>query len=273
MKKGTKASPKLVTANVRLDADGFAMSFQVTVPSGPTSVDELLPFAQALSDAIVHQTIRLVQDAGENVSCTSGCGACCRGFVAITQAEARQLRKHIAELPQARRSILESRFKQAHQRLEDAGLLKAIQAAESWTAADYQAMISAYFPLGIACPFLENESCSIYPVRPITCREFLVTSPAHHCAEQDSAQVRRVTLPLQVFHAVARWQQTEVEENRLEPWVPLIVAPYWAHAHPDAAPKQTGPELLGSLLNRMKGSTSKPEPDGEKESAGARGAS
>jgi hypothetical protein len=58
---------------------------------------------------------------------------------------------------------------------------------------------------------------------------------------------------------VARWQQTEVEENRLEPWVPLIVAPYWAQAHPDTGPKQTGPELLGSLLNRMKGSTSKPD--------------
>ena len=34
-----------------------------------------------------------------------------------------------------------------------------------------------YFQLGIPCPFLEEESCSIYHDRPITCREYLVTSP------------------------------------------------------------------------------------------------
>lgn len=252
MKKNKKALPDVVSAKVRLEADGFAMSFQVTVPTGPTAVSELLPFAQALSDAIVNQTTLLVQKAGEKITCASGCGACCRGFVAITQAEARQLRDYMVALPQDRRATLEARFSQAHQQIEAAGLLKTIAGAEFWTLAEYQAMVTAYFPLGIACPFLENESCSIYPVRPITCREFLVISPPQHCAELDSAKVRRVNLPMPVFHAVARWQETEVHDNRLEPWVPLIVAPQWAQAHPEAAPTQTGPELLGSLLNRLK---------------------
>lgn len=228
------------------------MSFQVTVPAGRTTVGELLPFAQALSDAIVNETTHLVQEAGKTISCTSGCGACCRGFVAITQAEARQIGGFMAALAPDRRATLEARFEQAHQRLDAAGLLSAIEAAESWGAADYQAMVTAYFPLGIACPFLENESCSIYPVRPITCREFLVTSPAYHCAELDSVNVRRVTLPLQVFHAVARWQQPESKDAGLEPWVPLIMAPQWAQAHPEPAPNQTGPELLSRLLNGMK---------------------
>ena len=251
MKRDTKASRKVVNANVKLEGKGFAMSFQVSVPAGPTAVGDLLPFAQALSDAIVHETTRLVQEAGETVSCSSGCGACCRGFVAITQAEARQLHDYIAALPPARRIHVEARFKQAHLQLEAAGLLKIIQTAESWTVADYQAMVTAYFPLGIACPFLEDESCSIYQVRPITCREFMVTSPARHCAELDSAKVRRVTLPLQVFHAVARWQEPEDHDGHLEPWVPLIVAPHWAQSHPDKAPIKTGPQLLQSLLNRM----------------------
>lgn len=251
MKKAMKASQKVISAKVKLEGNGFAMSFQVTVPAGPTAVADLLPFAQALSDAIVHETTRLVQEAGQTVTCSSGCGACCRGFVAITQAEARQLHAYIGALPATRRADIEARFEQAHQQLEAAGLLKVIQTAESWSAADYQAMVSAYFPLGIACPFLENESCSIYQVRPITCREFMVTSPARHCAELDSAGVRRVTLPLQVFHAVARWQETQARDDCLEPWVPLIVAPYWAQSHPDSEPTQTGPQLLQSLLNRM----------------------
>ena len=251
-KKHAKASRELVKANVKLDGEGFAMSFQVTVPAGRTAVSDLLPFAQALSDAIVNETTRLVHEAGKKISCTSGCGACCRGFVAITQAEARQIGGFMAALPPDRRATLDARFQQAHQQLEEAGLLKTIEAAESWGAADYQAMVTAYFPLGIACPFLENESCSIYQVRPITCREFLVTSPAHHCAELDSVNVRRVTLPLQVFHAVARWQQPESKAEGLEPWVPLIMAPQWAQAHPEPAPTETGPQLLSRLLNGMK---------------------
>jgi Fe-S-cluster containining protein len=32
------------------------------------------------------------------------------------------------------------------------------------------------------CPFLEDESCSIHPDRPLVCREYLVTSPAELCA-------------------------------------------------------------------------------------------
>ncbi len=40
-----------------------------------------------------------------------------------------------------------------------------------------------YFHLGIACPFLEDESCSIHADRPISCREYLVTSPAVNCAD------------------------------------------------------------------------------------------
>jgi hypothetical protein len=53
MREDTKTSRDVVNANVRLEGDGFAMSFQVTVPAGPTTESELLPFAQTLSDAIV----------------------------------------------------------------------------------------------------------------------------------------------------------------------------------------------------------------------------
>ena len=252
MSEDARMSQAVVSTNVKLESDGFAMSFQVTVPSGPTTVGELLPFAQALSDAIVNETSRRLEETGQKVSCSSGCGACCRGFVAITQAEARQLHDLISTFPQARRTTIDARFTQARRQLDDAGLLKLIEAADSWTSADYQAMVTHYFELGIPCPFLEEESCSIYQVRPITCREFLVTSPPRHCAELDSAEVRRIPLPLHVFHAVARWQMPEVSEERLEPWVPLIIAPQWAEAHPDVGPTTTGPELLRDLLNRMK---------------------
>ena len=47
-----------------------------------------------------------------------------------------------------------------------------------------------YWALKIACPFLENESCSIYKDRPIACREYLVVTDPKHCAEARPENVK-----------------------------------------------------------------------------------
>jgi hypothetical protein len=62
--------------------------------------------------------------------------------------------------------------------------------------------------------------------------------------------VQRVRLPLRVFNAVARWQ-VPPQEYFLERWVPLILAPEWAEAHPDDPPPKSGPELLRELLDHL----------------------
>ena len=52
--------------------------------------------------------------------------------------------------------------------------------------------------------------------------------------------------------AVARWQ-VPPGEHIVERWVPLILAPEWAEAHPDEPPPQPGPELLRELLGHLSG--------------------
>ena len=123
---------------------------------------------------------------------------------------------------------------------------------------EYEDIMSPYFRLGIPCPFLEQESCSIYAERPITCREFLVTSPAEHCARVDSAGVVRVRLPLRVFNAVARWNVPPSGHVR-ERWVPLILAPQWAEAHPAEPPPRPGTELLEEFLRHLSVKGESPE--------------
>jgi hypothetical protein len=58
-----------------------------------------------------------------------------------------------------------------------------------------------YFEPAIACPFLEDESCSIHPDRPLACREYLVSSPASACAHPSPESIERVDLPLLVHHS------------------------------------------------------------------------
>jgi len=247
-----------VRTNVALKGPGFELSFEITVPAGPTTTRDLLPLARALSAVMVREAIRAEAAAGREISCRSGCGACCRSLVAISQIEARQIRDLVAGFDAARKAAIEARFEAARQRLQAAGLLARLEGAESWTDADYRQGVGAYFALGIPCPFLEDESCSIYTERPLTCREFLVTSPPAQCAVLGSDAVRPVRLPVAMFNAVARWG-VPAQGEFVESWVPLILAPAWADAHPDDALPKPGPELLRELLACM----DDPKPDGD----------
>ena len=89
-------------------------------------------------------------------------------------------------MPEPRRTEVRARFADAVAKIEAAGLLPEARAFDSLPDEQYLALHPRYFALQIACPFLEDESCSIYSQRPLVCREYLVTSPAEYCFEETS---------------------------------------------------------------------------------------
>jgi Fe-S-cluster containining protein len=56
--------------------------------------------------------------------------------------------------------------------------------------------------LAIACPFLENESCGIYPHRPLACREYLVTNPAANCSTPSAESIQIVPMPRKLSYTL-----------------------------------------------------------------------
>lgn len=245
----------LARAEFTVQGEGFSLTLQATVPAGPAHPADLLPLARAIADTVVAQTQQAVEAAGLRISCRAGCGACCRSLVAISEVEARRLQAHIAALPEARRNELQTRFDKALAALANAGLLSSLQQWAGWNEAEYRRQLTAYFAASVPCPLLEDESCGLYAERPITCREFLVTSPPQHCGELGSNQVRRVALPVRMFNAVARWQPRDADESSdvQERWVPLVLALAWAETHPDDTQAKPGPELLRDLLCALNG--------------------
>ena len=105
-----------------------------------------------------------------------------------------------------------------------------------------------YFRLGLACPFLEDESCSIHEVRPIACREYLVTTPAEHCANPSAETVRCVPLPGKASEALRK-----TGEAAGAPWVPLSLALDWAEGHPETLPPRPGPAWVGEFIKHLTG--------------------
>jgi Fe-S-cluster containining protein len=171
----------------------FALKIQVTtvnisaqLPDGPVAPTVLLPVIQDLSSSISTLTEREAAHVGKPISCREGCGACCRQAVPISPIEARMLSGYIDAQPEERREVLLTRFRAAAAHLEESSIVPAVRAVspsskEEPLLLDKQTAHTLglrYFALGIPCPSLEDERCTIHPIRPLRCREYMVASPA-----------------------------------------------------------------------------------------------
>jgi Fe-S-cluster containining protein len=252
---------RVVTANIKIAGPDWEMAFQVGVPEASIAATDLLPLAQNLSNAIVDATVRELETRGGKISCCKGCGACCRQLVPISAAEARFLAELVESLPEPRRSQVKARFEDAVKRLEEAGLLEKLRHPERWYQEGYREFGLQYFRQKIPCPFLEDESCSIYTDRPVTCREFLVTTPAENCQNPSTETIRSVRLPILVGPALAKLEAPL--DGPSEPqWVPLVLALEWTAANCTDPSRRSGPEFLRELIRHLTGKEPPPgEPD------------
>lgn len=257
------------TAEVELRLGNQMLRTKVTVPTGPTRLETLLPIVQRVANSIVDAAVDQAAEQGRTVSCKKGCGTCCRQLVPISEVEARHIRDLVYAMPEPRRAHVLQRFAEARRQLDAAGMLQTLDERAHWDEDTFIDIGTRYFHHGVACPFLEEESCSIHLDRPVTCREYLVTSPAENCACPRKDNIDKIELPVQVWTALARFDDTSPDEKYVR-WVPLVLAPEWADAHPVEPAERPGPELLRKffeLLARQKApATAAFEPDDAKAS-------
>jgi Fe-S-cluster containining protein len=244
-----KSDPAWATASIQLKLDGEPLWLEISVPRGPTSVRNLLPVFEGLTNAVVDVAVRRAEGAGKTISCRAGCGACCRQLVPISGAEAHHLAQLVAALPELRQSQGRARFAKAGETLAKAGLLEQLHNPGPASGKELRPVGLAYFALGIPCPFLEDESCSIHLDRPLACREYLVTSPAEHCSRPTPKTVHCVPMPVKVSNAVRGLDKPG--SNVAAGWLPLTLALEWAAAHPEVAPTRAGPALLHELFAKL----------------------
>jgi Fe-S-cluster containining protein len=239
------------TADIRLSIGGEPVHLAVSVPTGPAVPRDLLPVFRGLDEVVIGVAVRSAERRGEAVSCRKGCGACCRQLVPVSESEARLLARLVEAMPEPRRSAVRARFADAVRVLGEAGLLDKLRDPGADSGRDLRPVGLAYFRLGVACPFLEEESCSIHPDRPLACREYLVTSPAEECARPSAEAVRTVPMPAGVA-AAARSVDRDPAAGGAG-WVPLVLALEWAAAHAAEPPPKPGPALLQEFFKRLTG--------------------
>lgn len=248
----SRRDESMTTLSVQLAIDGAPIDLSLPVPAAPARPRKMLPVLQALAEEIVDRAVEKVQGRGATISCKAGCGACCRQLVPISRAEAHALRDLVEAMPEPRRTRVRERFAEAKRRLIDGGMgdLVAGDLPDDVRRRDDESTEKfglKYFHLGIACPFLEDESCSIHVDRPVVCREYLVVSPAELCAHPSDA-IEMVPLAGEVSEAL---RTLEAKDGADPPFVPISLALDWAEAHPDAGRTKTGPEMLSEILKEI----------------------
>ena len=58
--------------------------------------------------------------------------------------------------------------------------------------------------MGLACPFLVEDACSIHSERPLVCREHLAISPREYCGEHPHSYVHLLSPAFSVRDALSR---------------------------------------------------------------------
>jgi Fe-S-cluster containining protein len=243
-------SNSTVTATAQLAIGDRMVTARFSLPTGRVPLRTVLPVVRALADGVVDAASAAVVDQGKTISCKAGCGACCRQLVPTSQVEAREIVDVVERMPEPRRTQVKGRFDDAIRRLKATGMYARLEDRAQWSEDEFKRVGLEYFHLGIPCPFLEEESCGIHPDRPVTCREYLVTSPAVNCANPGPDNIDNVPLPVKLWREVARFDPVPPGSLYLR-WVPLILALEWCETTPEDDRQRPGPEWIGELFQRL----------------------
>jgi Fe-S-cluster containining protein len=222
------------------------------VPAGQTNLTQILPVLQSLDDSLISAVAAQVTEAGRAISCKAGCGACCRQMVPLSIFEAEALSAWIRSLPELRQQELAGRFHQALLKLSAAGLIDRMVETDWFADSETTRKLGIdYLYQRVPCPFLEDESCSIHPIRPLICREYLVTSPPEYCVDPATLKAEPVQLPLHLSRTLCAIGAKLEGDSR--GWIPLLFLFAWmkSGARPGEAVSGEGPRVLYEFLSRM----------------------
>jgi Fe-S-cluster containining protein len=230
---------------------------EMTVPAVPVKPHRMLPILQQMTSSLVDASVTAVESQGKQISCKAGCGACCRQPVPISEIEVYQIAELVEAMPEPRRSIIKQRFADGVAHFKKVGWFDKMneqyeggKKKESETAVrEAIDVVMEYFYEGVPCPFLENESCSIHPNRPIACREYLVTSPAEHCAKPTAQTVRVVDLIIKPSRTVRELGRT----GRMKDYglLTLIRALELAELVPETFEEKTGERWMADFFSNL----------------------
>jgi Fe-S-cluster containining protein len=218
------------TLTVSIESPAGLVEVSLSVPDGFIPLSDLVSPLQKLGDRVQLVEVQSTLKRGRTVSCKEGCAACCRMMIPVSPPEAIALWRLVKSFPAERRKVVLSRIDAIQNTLRARKIFEPLHdlthSSRQFRDEDIEPLNLAYYALRMPCPFLEDESCSIYTSRPSACRELLVTSPPEFCQDMVRNPVAVISIPLRISTLLSTiWAQLLGGPTRL---IPMPFALDWA---------------------------------------------
>jgi len=163
-----------------------------------------LDYAIYKNDVMSHgqQFIRdKVAAEGEAISCKKGCGKCCILYVFANLQEAECITHYLYQHEEVMQHFLSAyrewrkglgMFYNKLPRLDQLIGRNISGKLSPQEQSRFQAEVNSYTVCRVPCPFLIDDACSIYEVRPFVCASLVSTSPTEEC-QWDNPETNRAT--------------------------------------------------------------------------------
>ncbi|MEK7724616.1 MAG: YkgJ family cysteine cluster protein [Acidobacteriota bacterium] len=243
-----------VNANIQITLYGKPIELNLPLPAEPVKPMRILPVLQTITNTFVDTAVEVFVSKDEQISCKVGCDACCYQPVPLAEPEVYQIAKLVEDMPESRQAEIKKKFADTCEKLEKIDWFNRMEnifiESTSSRKEEIRKLALEYLAEKIACPFLENKSCSIHQYRPLSCREFLVTSPAENCQNPTSENIKHVDLKFKVSDIVRGLWKSENLPNTS--FVTMIYALEWAKKHPENFAEKSGGDWLGEFFGSLK---------------------
>ena len=191
-----------------LDVLDEKIHFRIGVGQGRARLADIVPLARTISTKITEVVLKNIYSKGYQIPCYKGCSACCnRCLVPLSVPEAFRLNEDIKKAPVLKReSIWRDCLNASRHILLHKPPKKIVHRStedSSNKPADINLISSWYTSFNLACPFLQQDVCTIYEQRPLACREHYIIGSAEGCSEEhSSAEV--LEMPIQMPNALSQ---------------------------------------------------------------------
>ena len=147
---------------------------------------------QAVFLRLEREVLDQTQRDGEIITCHRGCAYCCYVYVEATPKECEAVVYHLYQNEEVLISFLRQypdwlrKTRQLGDRCTEAIRVVRKQGRSEAAHRELADALLFYKLQNIACPFLNEGSCTIYSARPLACAAHFATTPLEWCSPLDS---------------------------------------------------------------------------------------
>jgi Fe-S-cluster containining protein len=162
--------------------------------------EEFVRFKTKIFTEVADRQKQVAKDNGKTISCSNGCWFCCTQYVAGSLEECEAIVHWLYQHPDILDFFLKQYPKWRGEIGKNETAFKEVNAAAGACMASpenselRETFLDAsrrYHRQCVACPFLKDGACSIYPVRPFACAGLVAFTPPEKCSgsSPDSPEV------------------------------------------------------------------------------------